>query len=118
MVDTFTIGVPTGGWVFDEGLGEDVEELDPLFTTPGYFATGNRAIRSVEVGGRTALEAMSELRIPWDSEKVPSNAVAVCSAVGGATPSRMLGRRFRVDGSGGDGSQQTHYPLEVTEVLS
>ena len=118
MVDTFTIGVPTGGWHYDPVAGEDVETVDHLFTTRGYFAAGARAVRSSEVGGRTALEAQAELRIPWDADQVPSNAVAVCTAIGPNTPPRMLGRRVRVDGSGGDGSQRTHYPLQVVEVLS
>lgn len=118
MVDTFDIGVPTGGYTYDPVADEDVETIDPLFTTPGYFAAGARAVRSSEVGGRTALEAQAELRIPWDADVVPSNAVAVCTAIGPHTPPRMLGRRVRVDGSGGDGSQRTHYPLQVVEVLS
>lgn len=118
MVDTFDIGVPTGGWHYDKTIGADVETLEPLFTTPGYFAAGSRAVRSAEAGGRTVLEAAAEVRIPWDSALVPSNAVAVCAAIGPNTPPRMLGRRVRVDGSGGDGSQRTHYPLQVTEVLT
>ena len=118
MVDTFDIGLPTGGYHYDETLGADVETIAPLFTTPGYFAAGARAVRSSEVGGRTALEASAELRIPWDADEVPANAIAVCTAIGPNTPPRMLGRRVRVDGSGGDGSQRTHYPLQVVEVLS
>lgn len=119
MVDTFTIGVATGGWHFDEAAGEDVETITPLFETPGYFARGNaRSVSSAEVGGRTVLEVGAELRIPWDSAEVPANAIAECTAVGSDTPARMLGRRVRVDGSGGDGSQRTHYPLSVTEVLT
>lgn len=122
MVDTFDIGLPTGGYTYDPtangGTGGDVETIELLFTTAGYFAAGARAVRSSEVGGRTALEATAELRIPWDADVVPANAVAVCTAVGPNTPPRMLGRRVRVDGSGGDGSQRTHYPLQVVEVLS
>lgn len=124
MTDTFDIGVPTGGYTYDPnangGTGGDVEEIAPLFTTRGYFSSGARSmgVRSSEAGGRTVLEATSELRIPWDADEVPSNAVAVCVEVGPTTPPRMLGRRVRVDGSGGDGSQRTHYPLQVTEVLT
>ena len=118
MTDTFDIGVPTGGYVYDEATGTDVEEIAALFTTPGYFARGARAVNSSEAGGRTVLEAAAELRIPWDADEVPANAVATCTAVGPDTPARMLNRRVRVDGSGGDGSQRTHYPLQVTEVLS
>lgn len=122
MVDTFDIGVPTGGYHYDPaangGTGGDVETIDALFTTRGYFSAGARAVRETEVGGRTALEAAAELRIPWNADEVPANAVAVCTAIGPNTPPRMLGRRVRVDGSGGDGSQRTHYPLQVVEVLS
>lgn len=122
MVDTFDIGIPTGGYAYDPaangGTGGDVETITPLFTTRGYFASGSRAVRSAEAGERTVLEATAELRIPWDADEVPSNAIAVCTAVGPTTPPRMLGRRVRVDGSGGDGSQRTHYPLQVTEVLT
>lgn len=118
MTDTFSIGVATGGYTYNPATGQDVETVTPLFTTPGYFARGARAISSSEVGGRTALEAAAELRIPWDAAEVPSNAVATCTAIGPDTPARMLNRRVRVDGSGGDGSQRTHYPLQVKEVLS
>lgn len=118
MVDTFDIGVPTGGWRYDEALGRDVETIQPLVTTPGYFAGGALEVRAAEAGDRTVHEVTAELRIPWDAPTVPSNAVAVCTAIGPDTPPRMLGRRVRVDGSGGDGSQRTYYPLQVTEVLS
>lgn len=122
MVDTFDIGVPTGGYTYDpaanDGAGADVEEITPLFTTPGYFAAGTRAVRESEAGARTIAEAAAEVRIPWDADAVPANAIAVCTAVGADTPPRMLNRRVRVDGSGGDGSQRTHYPLQVTEELS
>jgi hypothetical protein len=116
MLDTFTIGVPSGGWTLVDGV--DVETITPLFTTVGYFAAGARAITSSEVGGRTAVVAGAELRIPWNAAEVPSNAVATCTAIHATTPARMLNRSVRVDGSGGDGSQRTHYPLEVTEVLT
>ena len=122
MADTFEIGIPTGGYVYDPaangGTGGDVEEIAPLFTTPGYFARGTRSVQASEAGGRTVLEAPSELRIPWDSDEVPPGAIAVCTAIGPDSPPRLLGRRVRVDGSGGDGSQRTHYPLQVTEVLT
>lgn len=120
MTDTFAIGLATGGWHYDEDAGQDVETIAPLFTSPGYIASasGAREVSSSEAGGRTVFETVSELRIPWDSAAVPSNAVAVCTAIGPNTPARMLGRRLRVDGSGGDGSQRAYYPLQVTEVLS
>ncbi len=122
MTDTFSIGIPSGAYTYDPtangGTGGDVETITPLFSTPGYFARGARAVTASEVGGRTSLEATSELRIPWDADEVPSNAVAVCTAIGADTPPRLLGRRVRVDGSGGDGSQRTHYPLQVKEILS
>lgn len=118
MLDTFDISVPTGGFTYDEALKEDVEALEFLFSTPGYFARGTRSVQSSEAGGRTVLETTSELRIPWDADEVPANAVAICTALGPDSPPRMLNRRVRVDGSGGDGSQRTHYPLQVTEVLT
>lgn len=118
MVDTFEISVPTGGWVFDEATGEDVEALDLLFCTRGYFAAKAAQVSSSEVGGRTSLAERMVLRIPWDSPEVPPNAVAVCVAVGPSTPLRQLGRRVRVSGAAGDASQRTHYPLDVLEVLS
>lgn len=118
MVDVFDIGIATGGWEYVDGA--EVETIDLLFSTPGYFASGSGAlaVRSNEVGGRTSQEVVAELRIPWDSDEVPANAIAVCVAIGPSTPPRMLGRRVRVDGSGGDGSQRTHYPLQVVEVLT
>lgn len=118
MTDTFSIGVATGGFTYDSATGKDVEAITVLFTTVGYFARGARAITDSEAGGRTVLEAAAEIRIPHDAAKVPPNAVVTCTAIGPTTPARMLNRRVRVDGSGGDGSQRTHYPLQVTEVLS
>ena len=119
MTDTFTISVRTGSWEYDDITETEVETLEPLFETPGYFATASRQAPSdVEVGGRTATEVTTELRIPWDKPLVPVDAIAVCTAIGPNTPARMLGRRVVVDGSSGDGSQRTHYPLAVTEVLT
>lgn len=119
MVDTFAVMVSTGGWVYDPDAGEDVEEMALLFMTPGYIPPASALSLSAEseVGGRTSLSSKREIRIPWDSDEVPPNAVAICSAVGALTPPRMLGRSYRVGGSDG-ASQGTACHLEITETLS
>lgn len=120
MVDMFDIGVPTGEWVYDSEAGADVEEIAPLFTTKGYIppTTGaSNLSQSSEVGERTVLTARREIRIPWDSDAVPPNAVATCTAVGALTPPRMLGKKYRVGGSDG-ASQGTACHLEIAEVLA
>lgn len=117
MVDTFDIKVATGGWVFQGG--EDIEALDLLFTTPGYIppAAGTQLSQSAEVGGRTAVSSQREVRIPWDSDLVPPNAVAICTAIGPKTPTRMLNRVYLVGGSDG-ASQGTACHLEILEILT
>lgn len=120
MTDAFDIGVPTGGYVYDPESGEDVQAITPLFTTKGYIPPSSGASnlsQSTEVGGRVSLSARREIRIPWDSEAVPPDAIAVCTAVGPLTPPRMLGKRYRVGGSDG-ASQGTACHLEIVEVLS
>lgn len=118
MTDLWEIGVPTGARTYDPTEQVEVEVLDPLFAAPGYLAATSRAVSEVEVGGRTSHVEQQELRIPWDSPEVPANAVATCVEVGPSSPERLLGRRLRVSGSMGDGSQRTCYRLHVEEVLS
>lgn len=118
MTDTFMIKRSLGVSYQPAPIDAEVEAFEDLFATPGYFARGARSVRGSEAGGRTVIEEPAEVRIPWNSDAVPANAVAVCTATGPATPDRMLGRILRVDGSGGDGSQRTHYPLQVTEYLT
>ena len=119
MVDTFEISVPTGGTHYDEATGLDVEDTEPLFTTPGYIppATTSTLSSEAEVGGRTAITARREIRIPWDAAQVPPGAVAVCTAIGRDTPPRMLNRRYRVGGSDG-ASQGTACHLEIEETIA
>lgn len=119
MVDTFVIEVVTGS-VYDPDpeVQGYVDTYEVLFTTPGYVAPSSGILSSSsEVGGRTALEARREVRIPWSSAAVPPDAVARCVAVGPLTPPRHLGARYRVGGSDG-ASQGTACHLEIVEVLS
>lgn len=116
MLDTFAISVPTGGTVYTGGV--DVEELDDLFTTPGYIPPAAGLLsQSAEAGGRTVVSSRREIRIPWDSDAVPVNAVAICTAIGPTTPPRMLNKRYRVGGSDG-ASQGTACHLEILETLT
>lgn len=118
MLDTFAISVPTGGWVYDDLAEQDVEELTPLFETPGYIPPAAGILsQSAEAGGRTVVTSRREIRIPWDSAEVPVNAVAVCTAIGPTTPPRMLNKRYRVGGSSG-ASQGTACHLEILEDLT
>lgn len=117
MVDTFEIRRATGGWVYQNG--EDVRDTELLFTTPGYIppAAGQQLSQRAEAGGRTSVRSERQIRIPWDADQVPVDAVAVCTAIGRLTPPRMLNRVYRVGGSDG-ASQGTACHLEILEVLS
>lgn len=122
MLDTFDIKTSTGGWVYDPsadgGDGADVEATTLLFTTKGYIPPSAGVLsQSAQAGDRTVLSARREVRIPWDSEAVPVNAIAVCTAVGPLTPPRMFGKTYRVGGSDG-ASQGTACHLEILEVLT
>lgn len=117
MLDTFDIGTVETQYVD----GHDVQVVTPLpglSGVPGYFAAARRSVSSTQAGDRTVLAEVHELRVPWDSPEVPADAVAVCTAISPMTPPRQLGRTVRVSASSGDGSQRTHYPLEVVEVLT
>lgn len=118
MLDTFEISVPTGGTVYDEGTQTDVEELDPLFTTPGRVkASSGLVARETEAGGRTVVSVTRELHIPVDSAEVPAGAIAVCTAVHSTSDPTLLGARLRLAGPA-PGSQTTARRLEVSEVLA
>lgn len=120
MVDTFEIKIVTGGKpVYDPGTKTTGPAYTTLFSTPGYVppAGGSVLTREAEVGGRTSLSSRREIRIPWDADAVPANAVAVCTAIGTRTPPRMLGKTYRVGGSDGV-SQGTACHLEIIEVLT
>lgn len=118
MLDTFDIGVPTGGYVYDPELGEDVQEIDPLFTTAGRLRAGRGlTARESEAGGRTVVEVSRELHIPVDSPAVPTGAVAVCTAVHSTSDPTLLNVRLTLAGPA-PGSQTTARRLEVEETLT
>lgn len=118
MLDTFDIGAPTGGTVYDPETGTDVEEIVPLFTTPGRVKVGGGlASREAEAGGRTVVSVTRQLHIPVDSAAVPTGAVAVCTAVHATSDPTLLGARLRLAGPA-PGSQTTARRLEVSEVLT
>lgn len=119
MVDTYEIRVRNGGIEYDDFLQTEVESTDLLFTTPGYIpsSAGFDLSRAGDVGGRRSLTSQRIVRIPWDADEVPADAIAVCVAAGPSTPPRMLNKQYRVGGSSGS-SQGTATDLEILEVLS
>ena len=118
MLDAFAIMVATGGWVYDEEAGEDVEELALLFMTPGRVKVeGGLAVRDSEVGGRTSASVVRTLSIPVASDAVPAGAYAICDAVHETSDPTLLGARLRIGGPA-PGSQTTARRLQVEEVLT
>lgn len=118
MLDTFDIGTPSGGYTYDPVTGKDVETITPLFTTKGRVkARSGLASREAEAGGRTVVTVVRELHIPVGSPNVPTDAVAVCTAVHASSDPTLLNARLRLAGPA-PGSQTTARRLEVTEVLS
>lgn len=116
MLDTWTIGASLG-WAYDDDAGEDVQTVDPLFTTKGRLKVAGNVVRESEAGGRTVTETRRELHIPVDSDSVPAGAVAQCTAIHETSDPTMLGTIVRLAGPA-PGSQTTARRLEVTEVLS
>lgn len=117
MLDTFDIGEPTGGTVYDPETGEDVEEIVHLFTTPGRVKAAGRTAHGAEAGGRTVVTVVRELHIPVDSAPVPTGAVAVCTAVHPTSDPTLMGARLKLTGPT-PGSQTTARRLEVEEILT
>jgi hypothetical protein len=122
MLDTFEIGAPSGGYVYDPaangGQGGDVEAITPLFTTVGRVKSGRGlASREAEAGGRTVVSVVRELHIPVDSAAVPTGAIAVCTAVDATSDPTLLGARLKLSGPA-PGSQTTARRLEVSEDLT
>lgn len=118
MLDTFDIGVPSGGYTYDPETGEDVETITPLFTTVGRVKVGGGlASRESEAGGRTVVSVTRQLHIPVNSDAVPTGAVAVCTAVHETSDPSLLGARLVLAGPA-PGSQTTARRLEVSEVLT
>lgn len=117
MLDTFEIRANFRE-DYDPDLQDVSEVYDVLFTTTGRVKVSNGlAVRDSEVGGRTAAEVVRSLHIPVDSPAVPTNAVAVCTAVHATSDPTLLGAKLRIGGPA-PGSQTTARRLEVTEVLS
>lgn len=118
MVDTFDIGLPTGGFTYDSDAQAEVEEINPLFTTKGRVKVAQGlATRESEAGGRTVVSTTRHLHIPVGSEPVPPGAIAVCTAVHPTSDPTLLGARLRIGGSA-PGSQTTARRLEVSETLT
>lgn len=116
MLDTWAIGANLG-YVYDDFLGEDVQMVDPLFTTTGRLKVSGNVVRESEAGGRTVVETRRELHIPVGSDAVPTGAVAQCTAVHETSDPTMLNIIVRLSGPA-PGSQTTARRLEVTEVLT
>lgn len=118
MLDTFAIGVPTGGTVYDPATQTEVDEIDPLFTTRGRVKSPSGLVaRESQAGGRTVVEVTRALHIPVGSPVVPVGAIAVCTVVDSSSDPSLLNARLRLAGPA-PGSQTTARRLEVTEVLS
>lgn len=117
MLDTFLIGIPDGGWEYDETLDEDVQTITPLFTTKGRVKAANTIPLEREVGGRTSIEVRRELSIPVDSPVVPPGAIAVCTAVDPTSDPTLLGARLTLAGAS-PSSQTTARRLTVEEVVA
>lgn len=116
MLDTWTIGADVG-WTYDDGAGEDVQTVTPLFTTAGRLKASNNVVLASEAGGRTVTETRRELHIPVASDAVPAGAVAQCTAVHETSDPTMLNIIVRLDGPA-PGAQTTARRLQVSEVLT
>lgn len=116
MLDTWAIGTDLG-WSYDEDLGEDVQTVDPLFTTQGRLKVSGNVVQTSEAGDRTVVTTRRELHIPVSSPAAPVGAVAQCTAVHATSDPTLLGTIVRLAGPA-PGSQTTARRLEVEEVLS
>ena len=116
MLDTFEVGVPGSGWVYDPWTQTEVQALDVLFTTAGRVKVGLMPSEA-EAGGRTVATVTRELHIPVDSPEVPAGAVAVCRAVHETSDPTLLGARLTLIGPA-PGSQTTARRLTVKEDVS
>ena len=116
MLDTFTVGIPADGWVYDPQTQTEVQALDVLFVTAGRVKVGLMP-REAEAGGRTVATVTRELHIPVDSPAVPAGAVAVCTAVHETSDLPLLGARLTLVGPA-PGSQTTARRLTVKEDVS
>lgn len=116
MLDTFQVGVPGSGWVYDPQTQTEVQTLGVLFTTAGRVKVGLMP-REAEAGGRTVATVTRELHIPVDSPAVPAGAVAVCTAVHETSDPTLLGARLTLVGPA-PGSQTTARRLTVKEGVS
>jgi hypothetical protein len=114
MTDTWAIGTDEG-WTFDGT--DDVQTVDPLFTTKGRLKSAGTVAQETNAGERTVIETRRELHIPWDSPAAPVNAVAECTAIGPLSDPTLLGTIVRLSGPA-PGSQQTARRLEVVEFLT
>ena len=64
MLDAGTAKRPTGGYVYDEDAGADVEATDDLFDSVCKIQPHNLVARESEVGGRTSVSVRTELHLP------------------------------------------------------
>lgn len=118
MLDTFEIRTLTGSTHYDPATDAEVDDFAVLFTTPGRVkVSGGLAEHDTEVGGRTSATVTRTLHIPVTSPAVPTNAVAVCTAVDATTDPTLLNARLRLSGPA-PGSQTTARRLQVEEVLT
>lgn len=116
MVDTWAIGTDLG-WVYDDFLGEDVQAVAPLFTTPARLKSVGTVAQESQVGGRTVVTTRRELHIPVSSQAVPVGALAQCTEIHETSDPTLLGTIVRLSGPA-PGSQTTARRLQVEEVLS
>lgn len=116
MLDTWAIGTDLG-WVYDDFLAEDVQAVDPLFTTRARLKSVGTVAQDSQAGGRTVVTTRRELHIPVASQAVPVGAVAQCTAVDPTSDPTLLGTIVRLAGPA-PGAQTTARRLEVTETLT
>jgi hypothetical protein len=114
MLDTFAIRKPAGYGMVN---GVETQTYTDLFTTKGRVKNSGTVVRDAQAGDRTVATVIRELHIPWGSPVIPTNAVAVCTAVDATSDPTLLGAVMRIDGSA-PGSQMTARRLQISEVLS
>jgi len=74
-------------------------------------------LREQDSGGRTVVETVRELHIPWDAPSIPAGARVEMTSVHASSDPTLAGGLFAVTGPAA-GSQTNARRLQITEVVS
>ena len=116
MLDTIEVSYPTGATVKDTNTGREIPVYEVEFETICQFQTATLKSEDLTVAARREVVDRMVVKMPVDRPQVRTDALITCTATGGPSDPRLVGRKFLVAGPHNK-SYATATRLELKEYV-